>query len=113
MNRGDVVLVEWIYSDRTGSKVRPALVVQADFLNGRIADTVLVSITTTARNAGETEVVLDPLVETRSGLRHRSVASCNNLDTIDQAIILRVLGTLSAAVMQQVDDALKVALDLP
>jgi mRNA-degrading endonuclease toxin of MazEF toxin-antitoxin module len=34
MNRGDVVLVNWIYSDLTGSKLRPAVVVQADFLNG-------------------------------------------------------------------------------
>jgi mRNA-degrading endonuclease toxin of MazEF toxin-antitoxin module len=48
MNRGDVVLVDWPYSDRTGSKLRPAVVVQADFLNGVIDDTVLVQITSTA-----------------------------------------------------------------
>ncbi len=38
MNRGDVVDVDWPFSDRTGSKVRPAVVVQADFLNGLIDD---------------------------------------------------------------------------
>jgi len=32
MNRGEVVLVDWPYSDLTGSKPRPAVVVQADFL---------------------------------------------------------------------------------
>ena len=48
MNRGDVVLVDWPYSDRTGSKLRPAVVVQADFLNGLIDDTVLVQITSTS-----------------------------------------------------------------
>jgi mRNA interferase MazF len=113
MTRGEVVLVDWLYSDRTGSKIRPALVVQADFLNGRIADTVLVSITRTDRAAGTTEVLLDPAVETRSGLRHRSVASCSNLVTVDQAIIIRTLGRLSVTAMQQVDAALKKALDLP
>jgi len=32
MNRGEVVLVDWQFSDRTGSKLRPAVVMQADFL---------------------------------------------------------------------------------
>ena len=44
MNRGDVVLVDWAYSDLTGTKLRPAVVVQADFLNGLIDDTVLVQM---------------------------------------------------------------------
>lgn len=34
MNRGDVVEVDWLYTDMTGSKIRPAVVVQGDFLNG-------------------------------------------------------------------------------
>jgi hypothetical protein len=45
MNRGDVVEVDRPFSDRTGSKTRPAVVVQADFLNGLIDDTVLVQVT--------------------------------------------------------------------
>lgn len=44
VRRGDVVWVDWPYSDRTGSKVRPAVVVQDDPYNGLIADTVLVLI---------------------------------------------------------------------
>jgi mRNA-degrading endonuclease toxin of MazEF toxin-antitoxin module len=50
MNRGDVVEVDWLYTDQTGSKLRPAVVVQADFLNGIIDDTILVQITTTRHN---------------------------------------------------------------
>jgi mRNA-degrading endonuclease toxin of MazEF toxin-antitoxin module len=45
MNRGDVIEVDWPFSDLTGSKRRPAVVVQADYLNGLIDDTVLVKIT--------------------------------------------------------------------
>ena len=52
VRRGEVVRVDWPYSDRTGSKVRPALVVQADTLNGLIADTVLVLISRTQRAVG-------------------------------------------------------------
>jgi hypothetical protein len=40
MNRGDVVLLDWSYSDLMGSKLRPAVVVQADFLDGILDDTV-------------------------------------------------------------------------
>ena len=39
MTRGDVVILEVFFSDRQGSKVRPALVVQSDFLNERLTDT--------------------------------------------------------------------------
>jgi len=42
MNRGDVVEVNWPFSDLTGTKRRPAVVVQADYLNGLIDDTILV-----------------------------------------------------------------------
>jgi mRNA-degrading endonuclease toxin of MazEF toxin-antitoxin module len=47
MNRGEVVEVIWYYSDMSGSKRRPAVVVQADFLNALIDDTILVQITST------------------------------------------------------------------
>src|SRR5947209_11570 len=33
MKRGEVVEVDWQYTDMSGSKVRPAVVAQADFLN--------------------------------------------------------------------------------
>jgi mRNA-degrading endonuclease toxin of MazEF toxin-antitoxin module len=113
MNRGDVVYVDWPHSDRTGSKPRPAVVVQADFLNTLIADTVLVLITRKHRAAGQTEVVLDPAVETRSGLYVLSVASATNYLTLDQSLILRKVGEVSAAAMAEVEQAMRVALDIP
>ena len=67
MNRGEVVEVDWPFSDRTGSKTRPAVIVQADFLNGLI-DTVLVQITGTRHGIPGTEVLLDSAVEVTSGL---------------------------------------------
>ena len=113
VSRGDVVRVDWPFSDRTGSKVRPAIVVQSDMLNGRIADTILVLVSRTQRAIGITEVLIDPAIETQSGLRYPSVVSCNNLLTVDQAFVVQVLGRLSSAKMQEIDDRLKTALDLP
>ena len=112
MNRGDVVVVDWPFSDRTGSKMRPAVVVQADFLNALIDDTVLIAITRRSRSA-TTEVVLDPAVETASGLSHPSIASCNNFLTTDQVLIPHTLGKLTNAAMRRIDHCLKAALGIP
>jgi mRNA-degrading endonuclease toxin of MazEF toxin-antitoxin module len=113
MNRGDIVQLDWPYSDGTGSKSRPAVVVQADFLNGMIDDTIFVQITTTQHGIPGTEVFIDPTQETGSGLTRVCVASCMNFLTRDQALVQAVIGYLSAATMQQIDDCLKKVLDVP
>lgn len=113
MNRGEVVLVDWPYSDMTGSKLRPAIVVQADFLNGLIDDTIYVQVTGTRHGIPGTEVEIDPAVETASGLFKMSYASCANFLTRDQALIHHTLGILSDVAMRQVGDCLKIVLELP
>jgi hypothetical protein len=40
MNRGDVVEVDRPFTDLSGTKSRPAVVVQADYLNGLMDDTI-------------------------------------------------------------------------
>jgi mRNA interferase MazF len=112
MNRGDVVKVDWQYSDLSGSKIRPAVVVQADFLNGLIDDTVLVQITSSQFGIPNTEVVLDPAVETLSGLSKKCVANCMNFMTADQLMVLATIGVLSEAAMKQIELCLKSVLDL-
>ena len=113
MNRADVVLVDWPFSDRTGSKLRPAVVVQADYLNGLIDDTILVQVTSKGHGIPGTEVVLDPATETTSGLLHVSYAFCPNVLTADQALIDQVIGRLSDAAMREIDRCLKATLQLP
>jgi mRNA-degrading endonuclease toxin of MazEF toxin-antitoxin module len=44
-----------------------------------------------------------------TGLRRNSVMQCENLLTHDQALILRVLGRLSATTMEQMNACLKAA----
>jgi hypothetical protein len=48
MNRGEVVEVDWPVTDLTGTKPRPAVVVQADFLGGLVDDTIYVKVQGTA-----------------------------------------------------------------
>lgn len=58
MNRGDVVKVDWPFSDQSGSKNRPAVVVQADYLTGITDDKILVQITSKIHGITGTEVIL-------------------------------------------------------
>jgi mRNA interferase MazF len=113
MKRGEVVLVDWPYSDRTGSKLRPAIVMQADFLNVLIDDTVLVQVTRTTHGIPGTEVRIDPAVETASGLRHVSYAVGANLLTADPALVDQTIGYLSDAALRQISDCLKQVPELP
>jgi mRNA-degrading endonuclease toxin of MazEF toxin-antitoxin module len=113
MNRGDVVEVDWPYTDLFGSKPRPAVVVQADDLNSLVDDTVFVKIQSTPYGIPGTEVQIDPAVETASGLSKVCYASCKDFLTRDQRLILRPVGVLSDAIMQQIDNCLKQVLELP
>jgi mRNA-degrading endonuclease toxin of MazEF toxin-antitoxin module len=113
MNRGDVVEVEWYFTDMTGFKRRPAVVLQGDFLNGLIDDTILVQITSTRHGLPNTEVLLGPAVETASGLNRVCVASCINITTFEQARVLRTIGYLSASAMQQIETCMKAVLEVP
>ena len=49
MRRGDIVILDVPFSDRTGSKVRPALIVQDDDLNQHLTDTIIALITSSRR----------------------------------------------------------------
>jgi mRNA-degrading endonuclease toxin of MazEF toxin-antitoxin module len=113
MNRGQIVEVDWPYSDLTGTKVRPALVVQADYLTGILDDIVLVKITGSRYGIPGTEVEIDPAVEPASRLSKVCYASCKDILTRDQALILRSVGVVSDAVMRQIEDCLKQVLEIP
>ncbi len=115
--RGNVVLVDFPYSDQTGRKVRPSLVVQSDEWNQRLDDTILALITGSRhrRVGASTQYFIDISTSEgqQTGLRLDSVVQCENLITYDQSLILRVMGSLSAKAMQQIDGCLKTALGIP
>jgi mRNA interferase MazF len=114
MSRGDVVLVDYPFSDRTGSKVRPALVVQADALNHRITDTILAAISRSTHRASATQLFIDISTPdgAQTGLRQNSMIQCENLLTFDQRLIIAKIGELSQPLLHRVGTCLKAALDL-
>jgi len=116
VHRGDVVFVDYSHSDRTGSKVRPCVVVQCDRNNARLDDTVVVMISTRTAHARTepTQLFVDIASPggQQSGLLHNSAVLCENILTIDRSFVRRRIGSFPPDVMRQINDCLKASLDI-
>jgi mRNA interferase MazF len=114
VSRGDVVLVDYPFTDRTGSKVRPTLVVSTAELH-KDDDAVIAAITSVIRvSLKSSELFIDvSKPDARgTGLLSDSIVDCWNLLTLDQRFVLKRLGRLSGGMMKKVDECLKKALGL-
>ena len=110
------MLAFYPFASGAGRSRRPVLVVQNDTDNQRLLNTIVAQITTNLKRAAEPTHVLIEVSTPEgqlSGLLHDSVVSCINLATIEQSLIQRKIGELSAALMQKIDNALEAALGLP
>lgn len=115
IQRCDVVIIDFPFTDTGRSKVRPALVVQNDRDKRSIRKTVVAMITGNLRRRGDpSHLFIDPADPTgaSSGLSFPSLVSCFNLFTIEQDSILQVIGQLSDALKPALNTCLKAALEL-
>jgi mRNA interferase MazF len=88
----DVVVVPFPFSERAGTKRRPALVISSAAFNGRHNHLVLAMITTAAKASWASDVPITDLEA--AGLPHQSVARLK-LFTLDASLALRRLGRLA------------------
>jgi len=80
-----------------------------------MSNTILAAITTNiSRSREPTQVLVDIATPEghQSGLLATSVVACENLLTVAQRQIVRKIGQLSPALLQQVDEALRDSLAL-
>jgi mRNA interferase MazF len=110
--RGDVVLVLFPNSNLETAKTRPALVVQSDRLRTGLPPVIVAMITSRmfrANHPSRVTVLLSAPESRHSGLLSDSVVMTDNLATIVEVAIDRVIGYLT---MIEVDEALKHTLAL-
>ena len=92
---GQVVLVPFPFTDQSGAKKRPAVIVSTSAYNANQRDLIIMAITSQVRQPlGFGEVTLADWEV--AGLIKPSVIK-PVLATIEQGLVLRTLGTLSAA----------------
>lgn len=110
--RGDVVLVLFPHSDLRTAKTRPALIVQADGLSTGLPQIIVAMITSRmfrANHPSRVMIALNSSEGMRSGLLTDSVIATDNLATITETAIERVIGEIP---MPEVDRALMHTLGL-
>ena len=108
--RGEIYYVDW--SAGRGAEqagIRPALIVQNDTGNQFSPTTIVAAISTQRRQPYPFQVLV---MGQESGLTQASVIKCEQIQTIDQGRLGRLVGTLSAGKMDEVDLALHRSLGL-
>ena len=109
--RGEIYLVE--FDPARGheiQKTRPALIIQNDIGNRYSPVTIVAAITSKfAAPPHPTDVIVKGAP---SGLSLPSAVVLNQIRSVDRQRLVRRLGRLDAAAMQQVDQALKISLGL-
>jgi mRNA interferase MazF len=113
ISRGDIVLVFYPDPNLRTAKRRPALVIQADNLSTGLDQTIVAMITSNPDRAGHPSRISILIATTegqRSGLKTDSIIATDNVATVVQNEIDRIIGSLSD--MAGVDAALRHTLGL-
>jgi mRNA interferase MazF len=113
MKRGTIVLSPFPFTDLTGRKVRPALIVSR---SDRAGVDVILAFMTTYRGQGL--LVTDLLVAdahpdfVQTGLKGSAVVKLDKLVTLNVSLLLGELGELPAVLLPAMNDRLRHALEL-
>lgn len=108
-NRGDIVLVAFVFSDESAKQLRPAVVISSVAYNRSRQEVIVAAITSNIRR----RLVGDHLIADwkGAGLLLPSVAT-GIFRTIKQTMIDRKLGTMPKPEMQAIDLKLRQSLGL-
>jgi mRNA interferase MazF len=114
VKRGDVYWAN--LKPRSGSEqqgTRPVVVVSHDAFNQAPAwRSVIVVPVSTSKAQAKRGPTAPRLPKGTAGLTHDSVALCHQVTTLDRAKLTKQVGTLPPPLLQQLEMALKAALDL-
>ena len=109
-NRGDVILVPFPFSDQTVTKKRPAVIVSSDKYNVISQDIVIMAITGQMKSRlGVGEFLIEDW-QAAGLLKPSAVKSA--ISTIEQSLVLKLLGRFSSEDLSTLEKALKELLDL-
>jgi mRNA interferase MazF len=88
VKKGDIVLIPFPFTDLTGNKNRPALVLISNEL-----DITIAFISTQMKWVDNSDLLLDPSEE--NGLKKKSIVRLSKLATVDKELVLGILGNLN------------------
>jgi len=98
----DIVLVPFPFSDLSGQKVRPVLILSNDVYNQQSADVVVCGLTTNLRPAPYSIIVNVTDVEQLGTLRHISKIKADTIASLEQSTLIKQIARLKLSVFRQV-----------
>ena len=109
-HKGDVILVPFPFSDQTTTKKRPAVIISSDTYNNISQDIFIMAITSQIRNPiGIGEFLIG---DWQSAGLLKSSAVKSAISTIEQRLVMKILGRFSPKDLSPLEKALKELLDL-
>jgi mRNA interferase MazF len=115
MNKWDIVLLTYPFSDLTATKVRPAVVVSQTSYNQTSQDAVFILITTNVARSSSFDVIVyktHPEFH-QTGLRHASAIRIDKIFTLNKKLAAKTLGRLEIQLQKEVEKQLRLFLELP
>ena len=106
MLKGDLVLINFPFTDLSGSKLRPAVVLTQTNL-----DLTVCFITTQIQWREQTDVLLNP--NSMNGLKAISLVRLSKIATIDKSLSKGLLGKLNQNELSELNSKLKLLFQLP
>jgi mRNA interferase MazF len=108
-NRGDVVLVGFVFSDESGRKLRPAIIISSTAYNRARQEVILAAVTSNVRRRLFGDYLIANWKE--AGLLFPSVATAI-LRTIKRTMIERKLGSIPKTDLETFDRELRRSLGM-
>lgn len=116
MNKGDIVLVDYPFTNYLGSKIRPAVIISNNIINQVGEDIIIAFISSNLKPPpdNDTAYVLkdsDPDFAT-TGLKRTSMFYLAKIVTVEKKSIKRKIGYLSQKVLENINSCLKKTFDV-
>ena len=105
MAKGDIVLITFPFTNLTGNKLRPAIVLIETSL-----DITVCFVTSQINWQEQTDVLLLP--NDQNGIKKQSLIRTSKIATIDRNLSKGLLGRLSSNEIERLDDQLKILFKL-
>ena len=105
MKKGDIILLPFPFTDLSGSKTRPALVLISNSL-----DVTVTFITTQIGWQESSDLLLS--ANSTNGLKKSSLVRLSKLATIDSGLVLGKLGAISKNELDELDRKLLIILQI-
>lgn len=106
MAKGDIVLIPFPFTDLSGSKLRPAVILAEANL-----DLTVCFITSKTKSQEMTDVRL--FSSSTNGLKTDSVVRISKIATLDKSLVQGLLGVLTQSEISAIDLNLKLLFQLP